>query len=309
MKKTLLWILGIAGLFALSLGSAVLTVNLGSRGEETVMPDLRGLGIVAAMEALEKSGLSLKINGKEHDEALPAGVIISHLPGAGGMVRKGRSVEAIVSVGPRRVSVPDVRGTYVLQAQSTLLENSLKIGLVTRVPSRQVARDTVVAQAPSPPLTANKNAPVDLLVSSGPPAPLYVTPDFIGRALAETVRLIQDAGLELDAVTYEEYPGVSPGTIIGQKPLLGTPVGRADRINLSVARGKGGDNRKARYSLLSFYVPEGLRPRRVRVEKGPRTALDETKPAGERVQVLVETDGRTKALIYVDDRLQDTRFF
>ncbi len=314
MKRVFLGLGFLAGLFALALVAATLTVNLASRGKEVSLPDLRGVEIVQAIETLETLGLNLKINGKEYSDTLPLGTIISQQPPAGGMIRKGRSVEAIISVGPRRVAVPELRGAFALQAQSILLENGLKIGRVSKVPSRQWPKDTVVGQSPDPPAMLEKSRPVDLLLSTGPPAALYVMPDLIGRPLADVLKLVQAAGLEISRVAYEEYPGPAPGTVIGQKPPLGTPVSQADALDLTVTRGRSTlPSRKVRYALLSFYVPEGFRSRRVKVvvesERGSREALDETRPAGDRVQVLVEVEGRTKALIYFDDRLQDTRYY
>lgn len=314
IKKLLLGLGLITALFALSVISATLTVNLGSRGREVVMPDLKGMEIVPAIETLEKLGLNLKISGKEYDDNLPVGAIISHKPSAGNLSRMGRSVEAIISVGPRRVPVPDVREDFALRAQSILLQNGLKIGLISSVPSRRWPRDTIISQSPAPPAIIEKNTAVDLLISTGPPSTLYVMPDFIGFSLSRTVGLIQKAGLEISQVTYQKYPGVSPGTVVGQKPPLGTPINRMDPIELAVVSSEEGEVRKkVKYSLLSFYVPEGFRPRQVKViiqtETSTYEALNETRPPGGRVQVLVEVDGKTKAMIYVDDNLQDTRYF
>jgi eukaryotic-like serine/threonine-protein kinase len=314
MKKFLIGLALVAALFLLSVLSATLTVNLGSRGEEMVMPDLRGMQVVPAIEVLEKLGLYLKINGKEYDDSLPLGAIISQQPAAGGMVRKGRSVETMISVGPRRVAVPELRGDFILRVQSIILENGLKIGRVSRIASRLVPKDSIIGQFPAPPALVEKNTGIDLLICSGPPNILYVMPDFIGRSLAESVKMAQDAGIEISQVAYQEYPGVAPGTVVGQKPGLGTPTASGDPIELSVVRSRtAAEQRKTRYSLLSFYVPEGFRPRKVKVviegERHTYDAVNESRPAGDRVQVLVEVDGRTKASIFIDDRLQDTRYF
>lgn len=314
MRRLLIGVALLAGLFGIAIVSALLTVNLGSRGEEVLLPDLTGMQLVPAIETLEELGLSLKINGKEYSDTLAEGTIISHLPGVGSMVRKGRSVEAVVSVGPRRVAVPDLRGDFVLRAQSILLQNNLTVGKVVRLSSRRWSRDTVIGQSPAPPAFVRRGTPLDLLVSVGPPPVLYVMPDFIGTSLSDVVRRVQEAGLELGQVAYGEYPGVPAGTVVDQKPALGMPVGPGEPIEVTVVRGAGAADRKpTRYSTLSFYVPEGLRPRQVRVllesDGQTRTALDESRPPGDRVQILVEADGKTKALIFVDDQLQDTRFF
>jgi serine/threonine-protein kinase len=314
MKKFLFWLVVLGALFGLTILSATVTMNLASRRDEVITPDLRGMDIVGAMEAIEKLRLNLKVNGKEFDDTLPPGTIISHHPGPGQNVRQGRSIEAIISVGPRQVGVPEMRGEIVLRAQSNLLQNGLRVGRVAKLASDRAGRDIILGQSPAPPSAIEKHTPVDLLVSSGPPAVLYVMPDFIGQSLARTVRGVQEAGLEIAEIGYQEYPGASPGTVINQLPGLGTPVRLGDRLAFTVSGTSApGDSRKGRHALLTFNVPAGFRPRRVRVEveseRGSRELMDETRQPGDRVQLLVEIDGRTKANIYLDDTLADTRHF
>jgi serine/threonine-protein kinase len=314
MRRFLLAAGAVAGFFTLSLTAAILTVNLGSRGEEVVVPDLAGQELVPAIEALERIGLTLKIRGKEYHDTIPAGTVISHQPPAGGSIRMGRSVEALVSVGPRRITVPELRGDFLLQAQSVILENRLGVGRVARVSSPIYPKETVMGQHPFPGDQVDKGSGVDLLVSTGPSSVLQVMPDFIGRTLSETLAAIQEVGLDVDAVSYRDYPGVPPGTVIGQKPMLGSPVGLTDSVELVVTRAKSAPERGGvRYAMLSFHVPEGLRARRVRVvvegERGTREVLNEDRPPGSRVQLLVEVEGSAKARIYADDQLIETRSF
>ena len=304
----------IAALFAVSVISATVTINLASRGRAVTIPDLKGMEIVPAIELLEEDELSLKISGKQYDELLPAGVILSHHPPAGSTVRKGRDVEAVISRGPKRVIIPDVRGDFFLRAQSILLENGLKIGNVSNIPSRRWARDTIISQTPLPPSRLDRNTTVDLLVSSGPPRMVLVMPDFIGRSLSDSVHTVQDAGMEIRQVKYQDYPGIKPGTVVDQRPPLGTPVNQSDSIELTVVqRLVPADRREVEYKLLSFYVPEGLISRMIRVvvetEKSSYELMSGERPPGDRIQSLVEVDGDTRVLIYIDGDLKDIRYF
>ncbi len=314
MKKFLFWLVALAAIFGLTILSATVTMNLASRRDEVITPDLRGMDVVGAIEAIEDLKLNLKINGKEFDDTLPPGTIISHHPAPGQNVRQGRSIEAIISVGPRQVGVPEVRGEVVLRAQSSLVQNGLRVGRVAKMASARDGRDVVLAQSPAPPSAIERNTPVDLLVSSGPPAVLYVMPDFIGQSLSRTVRAVQEASLEIAEIAYQEYPGATAGTVINQVPALGTPVRLGDRLVFTVAgKSTASGEGKGRHALLTFNVPPGFRPRQVRVEvesdRGTRELMDEKRQPGDRVQLLVEIDGRTKAMIYLDDSLADTRHF
>ena len=110
------------------------------------------------------------------------------------------------------------------------------------------------------------------------------------------------------------HGGIKAGTVVDQNPPLGTPVNQSESIELTVAqRMVPADRRKVEYKLLSFYVPEGLRPRMVRVvvetEKSSYELLSGDRPPGDRVRSLVEVDGDTRVLIYIDGDLKDIRYF
>ena len=139
-------------------------------------------------------------------------------------------------------------------------------------------------------------------------------PDFIGRSLAGTITEIQDAGMEIGRVSYRDYPGIKAGTVVDQTPPLGTGVSRADDISLTVVQKRIEEDRgTVSYKLLSFYIPEGLRNRRVRVvaetERSSSEIMDEERPPGDRVQLLVEVEGETSIYIYIDGDLKDIRYF
>jgi serine/threonine-protein kinase len=83
------------------------------------------------------------------------------------VVRVGRLVDLLVSNGPKSVTVPDLVGKNVTDAQELLRQSYLQPGEVKRQASDKAA-DTVLDQRPAANTIVDRDKPVDLQVSGGP---------------------------------------------------------------------------------------------------------------------------------------------
>ena len=202
-------------------------------GRYTSTPGVINQPVAAATTKVEESGLELEVADEEFSETVPAGSVISTDPAAGDRIVEGGTVEAVVSLGPERYSVPKLGGTPFSEAEELLVENNLTLGEVTREFSETVEKGLIIAATPGVGTELQKGRPVDLLVSKGP-EPIKII-DFTGKDADRAQEKLLELGFELD-VTEENSDEVPEGDVISQDPADGKGF-RDDVITLVVSKG------------------------------------------------------------------------
>jgi serine/threonine-protein kinase len=223
-------------LLVVSAVSAYLAFNAWVRSGVTTVPELAGLPEEQAARLLGEVGLELR--GAETgrwSDSVPLGHVVETRPRAGSFVKRGAPIEAVLSLGQRRIAVPDLAGKPVPAAQLMLRGEGLEPGATLSVLAAAGPPGTVVGQDPPPGSSAPAGAAVDLLVALDSAGATYVMPDLVYRRY-DPVRLrLETGGFRFGAVTFEPYEGVADGTILRQLPLPGHPLRRTDSITLVVA--------------------------------------------------------------------------
>lgn len=216
--------------------SAYLAFNLFVRSGVTATPDLAGETETEAARILADQGLVLRRaeGGGRFDPEIPAGAVVEHEPTPRTLVKRGSPVEVVVSLGPERLTVPDLTGRGLPAAQVTLGAAGLSLGRTLQVYSRG-DRGTVVDQAPSAGATVAPMADVDLLLSRGDGARSFLMPDLVYRDYERVKLFFQTRGFRFGGIKFERYEGARPGIILRQFPLAGHPVTPSDAISLVVA--------------------------------------------------------------------------
>jgi serine/threonine-protein kinase len=196
-------------------------------------PNVTGMTQGAAAAKLRASGLALDVTGTGYSETVPAGELISTDPGPGQNVVKGGTVHAVISKGPERHDVPDLRGLSESAAASTLKEHFLKVGTVTHHWSDTIAAGDLISFSPPANTPLKRDAPVALVVSNGP-QPIHI-PSYIHRRASTAETALRRLGFRL--VPRQRYDDAVPaGAVISQSPAHGTGF-HGDRITLVVSRG------------------------------------------------------------------------
>ncbi len=143
-------------------------IAVGSGPATVEVPELAGNTPEQAMTILEEADLRLGGQTEMPSNDVAEGQIIEQQPAAGTDLRPGTPVNVTVSSGPNLVSVPNVVGQTVEQAQTTLY-NALFLSTAVTVQSNQPA-GTVVSTNPPAGTPADPYAiTVTLNVSEGPP--------------------------------------------------------------------------------------------------------------------------------------------
>ena len=132
----------------LGLASGILYGMRGSLfGQEVEVPKIIGSSQKEAVVMLEEKGLKLKVVNRIHSD-METDHIISQRPGAGEIVKEGREIEVVISLGMEMVEVPNVVGETLEDASFILKNEGLHIGEVGKVNDPEVAEGIVVAQNP-----------------------------------------------------------------------------------------------------------------------------------------------------------------
>jgi len=139
-----------------------------SGGEPFVqVPLLKGKSIRDAKLALERVGLKLG-QVEEIPSGNPANMIFNQQFAEGTSVRKGESIGVSISIGMGDVgtiTVPDLIGKSLQEAEIILASDSLKVGKINYQRSFSLLPNTVLDQYPSKNNKANPGDAVDLFVT------------------------------------------------------------------------------------------------------------------------------------------------
>jgi eukaryotic-like serine/threonine-protein kinase len=216
--------------------SGYLSMRKAVRGGEVEVPALHGMSIPEASERLQRVGLVLENSGDKMDPLVPEGMVVSQDPVDGSRLKRNRKVHVLVSLGREVLKVPELVGQPARRAQIGLQQSGLKLGQIAYATSSGAEADRILAQEPPPGTQRVREGAVDLLVSKGGRARVWVMPSVEGRELAIVTRLFSQAGLRITNVRREAPRGDVPsGIILQQYPLSGYPLREGDSISLIVS--------------------------------------------------------------------------
>jgi beta-lactam-binding protein with PASTA domain len=155
------------------------------------------------------------------------------------------------SLGPQRVTIPDVTGGSERIAELNIRRRGLSLGSVAHVSLPDAPLDQVISQSP-PPNASGVSAPkINLLVSDGAEPPTYVMPNLTGQPLGSAMLALQDAGVKAGKISVlrPPLPGepqsapVAPSAvseasaasmIVTQTPAPGQKITAGSAVNFEV---------------------------------------------------------------------------
>ena len=237
------------GLLLVAIASALLAMRVAIHTSEVTVPKIVGLTPTEADRAAAGEGLTVMIERQYYSADVAEGRIMTQIPAAGTRVRRGWQVRASQSLGPQRVSIPDVLGESARAADLNIRRRGLDIGSIAYAQVPGAVADQVLAQSPPPNASGVSVPRIDLLVSTGSPVSVFVMPSFIGQPLGSVNLLLLDAGFHVGSVTVAplamssavaansapSVPQPSPASIIvSQTPAPGQRVLAGSIVNFEV---------------------------------------------------------------------------
>ncbi|MEG6586004.1 Stk1 family PASTA domain-containing Ser/Thr kinase [Dendrosporobacter sp. 1207_IL3150] len=145
-----------------------ITIFVSKGGEVTVVPDLRGLNRRDAELQIKNAGLQIGRIDEQYADS-PTDTVVSQNPRPPAQVNKNTPIDLVISkgTGPKKISLPDFRGTPLTTVNTQLESLKLKLGTVTEVPSDKYPPGTITAQNPAAATEVVEGASVDLTVAKG----------------------------------------------------------------------------------------------------------------------------------------------
>ncbi|HFQ8773244.1 TPA: PASTA domain-containing Ser/Thr kinase PrkC [Clostridioides difficile] len=141
----------------------------GFGNKSLTVPNLVNMTLEEAQSAVEKEGLYLSVKSEEYNSEVDENCIISQTPEGGSTnVKKGDTINVVVSKGSSQASVPNVVGLTLSNAKQLIEENNLKVGTVKYEYSSIYKEGTVLSQSPGAGSSrAQEGDEVNLYVSKG----------------------------------------------------------------------------------------------------------------------------------------------
>jgi serine/threonine-protein kinase len=199
----------------------------------TSTPAVLNLSEAAARVKLDRAGLSMDVQDKAFSETVAKGHVLSTDPDPGERVREDGTVGAVISLGPERHKVPDVRGQLLDDAQQALADAKLEYGEAIERFHPKIAKGKAIGTDPEVGSRLRRNTAVDVIVSKGP-RPIRI-PDQTGKPADRATASLEKLGFEVET-TEVNSDSVREGRVVSQSPDSGTGE-KGDVISLVVSKG------------------------------------------------------------------------
>jgi len=236
--------------------SAVTAMRFAIHGQEVSVPPLVGLTPSEAERAVGGLGLEISIERQYYSPQIAEGRIMSQLPLPGTKVRRGWQVRVAQSLGPTRVTIPDVTGQSEHAAELNIRRRGLDVASTAQVEMLGIPADQVLAQ--SPPASENQatSPKISLLITAEAEPPAYVMPSFVGQPLGTASRTLQDAGFKLGNVSVAAP--APPSTFDAANPAAAvaptTPAPQPTPASMVVSQAPAAGQKVAAGAAVSFEV-------------------------------------------------------
>ncbi|MBN1466538.1 PASTA domain-containing protein [candidate division KSB1 bacterium] len=200
------------------------------------VPDVTNLSLAAAEKILRHSKLVPMRGEIRFDDAVPAGYTIFQNPVANSFVKKGRRVYLISSKGKRPVTVPQLVGTNMRDAQFSIVQNQLIVGRIAYESDPYYPDGVVTAQSIAPETEVMAGSVIDMTVSKGETMGGLFVPDLYGLTQDKAELLLKRSLLTKGRVSFLESANVAPGLVIHQSLQAGERAARGDSVHIILSK-------------------------------------------------------------------------
>jgi serine/threonine-protein kinase len=155
------------------------------------VPQVTGMALPDAQAALRHAGLTPGAVSKETSSTIPAGIVVSTTPAAGGMWPQPQPVRMMVSAGP---PVPDFVGQPQGAAEGWASANGVSLDEVSTTKSDAPA-GTITHQSLPPGSAFTRGQVIIITISAGPPQ--VAIPNVDGMSVDDATHTLQKLGFSV----------------------------------------------------------------------------------------------------------------
>lgn len=214
--------------------SALTAMRIAIRGREVVMPNLVGIPVDQVRQMLQGRGVGITVEDRIYSH-YPLDAVARQSPAPAMSVKVGQAAHVVLSLGPQKVTVPELEQASLRSAQVLLLRDGLQVGEVSSLYLPNTDAGIVLQQDPAPGSAGAVNPHVNVLVTLGPRPPAYMMPSLTGMPYTEAAAKLSAAGLKVAKVVPAAASGAMRGTVLDQTPTRGRRVDSGTPIELQVA--------------------------------------------------------------------------
>lgn len=235
-KKMMIVIATIVSLFAILLITLVIIFPKATEQEEVKIPDVYGMEIAQAEEALKKAGLKFEAKEKSSD-TIDKDLVIETQPSKNRYVKTGSTIIIYYSIGSKKIEMEDYTGQNVYEVKAKLE----LLGIVVEILEKET--DDSDKYKDKAQLIIDQSAKFGEKIASGEKITLYIPkiiskyPDMVtdGWNLDRVTEFCEKYGITLK-VTYKETNDVEENIVLAQSPKANDEIYEKDVLKVVASK-------------------------------------------------------------------------
>ncbi len=207
------------------------------KGEDIPVPTLIGLDIKDAQKVVKSNGLVFDVAGYQYDTLYQKDRVIFQDPKPDIMIKKGRKVSVIISMGAKSYTMPYIEGLPVDEGLKVLQKMNITNGInKIYTSSDSVPKDYIVSTIPKSDETVPPGSMITIFISKGSESDTLQMPNLIGLNIKIAVDTLRSLNLILGGVDSDTVVDSVMSKVILQYPEEGTNLAPGDSVSVVVRR-------------------------------------------------------------------------
>ena len=200
------------------------------------VPNVVDLPAEEAEAVLQKAGLNAKwAKEGRYSGEIPANHVLIQMPAANRIVKKNRTVFLTLSKGRQEVSVPNLRGASLRQAEISLQRLELVLGSKIEGAHSEIPRGVVIRTEPEAGKRVRIGSKINIIISSGNSSGKTLLPNLREMSFERAKTVIDSLGFSLGEITVIQIEDKLPNTVLELNPKPGEYLESGTIINLTIA--------------------------------------------------------------------------
>ncbi|MEV1081705.1 Stk1 family PASTA domain-containing Ser/Thr kinase [Streptomyces sp. NPDC050211] len=218
---------------AVLIGKWVVDGSGGASNDKVAVPNFVDLTLEDAQKQAENAELTLEPTEKACEDT-PKGSICSQNPQPPTEVKKGSTVEVVVSTGAPKVAVPSVIGDPLEDAKATLEDD--KYGFVVKTKTKESPEDpgTVLEQDPTSGEEVEKGTTITLTIAKAEAK--SVVPDVTGQTCDGAKAQMEASDLTGNCVEVDTADPNLVGKVINTTPTAGSSLDKGSTVQINIGK-------------------------------------------------------------------------
>lgn len=207
-------------------------------GKEYELPDVTEKPVAESLELLKSEGFNPVILDSAYDANYPLDVVIRQNPLPYTMVKKGRRIYLVVSIGEKPIYMPSLIGSTLKDAEFRLKDQTLNLNRTIYEFSEFYPNGVVINQSVPAGDNVERNQKINITVSLGPPPSSQEVPNLVGKSMNYVRKELETLGIHLGQIKYQYRPNLVPETVVAQSISPGTAAAKVDSIIVTISTDK-----------------------------------------------------------------------